>query len=59
MPGLQGLQQSATGYMLVAAAEAAATGAAGAANVTSAMEGLGLAKGQQVGRLGLDHVMRL
>lgn len=47
LPGLQGLQQSATGYMLVAAAEAAATGAAGAANVTSAMEGLGLAKGQQ------------
>lgn len=35
--------------MLVAAAEAAAAGAAGAATVTSGMEGLALAGGQQVG----------
>jgi hypothetical protein len=48
LPGLQQLQQCAAGYTLVAAAEAAAAGAAGAANVTSAMEGLGLAGGQQV-----------
>lgn len=53
LPGLQRLQQSAAGYMLVAAAEAAAAGAAGAATVTSGMEGLALAGGQQVGAVGL------
>jgi hypothetical protein len=55
LPGLKVLQQSASGYMLVAAAEAAAAGAAGAANVTSGIESLGLAGGHQVGgqvRLG-------
>jgi hypothetical protein len=40
-------QQSA-GYMLVAAAETAAAGAARAANVTSGIESLGLAGGHQV-----------